>query len=116
MPLWKAAPPEVYVADAALYSQENLEALGKTPWISRVPATIAEAQQLMQSLPPEMFTSIGQRQLRSSLAQAIETSPNQRGKPTERPTLRRVLQCFQSVHLVWVWVSGRKWSIKLTDT
>ncbi len=56
MPLWKAAPPEVYVADAALYSQENLEALGKTPWISRVPATIAEAQQLMQSLPPEIFT------------------------------------------------------------
>ncbi len=36
--------------------QENLEALGKTPWISRVPATIAERQQLMQSLPPEMFT------------------------------------------------------------
>ena len=53
---WKAAPPEVYVADAALYSQENLEALGKTPWISRVPATIAEAQQLMQTLPSEMFT------------------------------------------------------------
>ncbi len=312
---WKATEPEVYVADAALYSEENLEALGATPWISRVPATIAEAQQLMQTLPPEMFTvsslgnyaiaevcstyagvrqrwlvvqsesrqqadlkqldkriakaktkqakalkdlsahpgacetdaldaaqtlalklkyhrltdievlqkphyerpgrprqgespqrytyhlqgtlvlneaaveaqrnqagrfilatnllndklwskdrilqeyknqqscergfrflkeplffasrmfvklpqrvaalamimglcllvySIGQRQLRSSLAEAIETIPNQRGKPTERPTLRWVLQCFQSVHLVWV--SGRKWSIKLTDT
>ncbi len=52
---WKAAQPEVYVADAALYSEENLEALGKTPWISRVRATIAEAQQLMQTLPPEMF-------------------------------------------------------------
>lgn len=38
---WKAAQPEVYVADAALYSEENLEALGETPWISRVPATIA---------------------------------------------------------------------------
>ena len=56
MPLWKAAQPKVYVADAALYSEENLEALGKTPWISRVPATIAEAQQLMQTLPSEMFT------------------------------------------------------------
>ncbi len=55
MPLWKAAEPEVYVADAALYSEENLEALGKTPWISRVPATIAEAQWLMQTLPPAMF-------------------------------------------------------------
>ena len=312
---WKAAQPEVYVADAALYSEENLKALGKTPWISRVPASIAEAQQLMQTLPLEMFTvssldnyaiaevcstyagvrqrwlvvqsearlsadlkqldkriakaktkqgkalkelsahpfacetdaldaaktlikklkyhqlidiqvlkkphyerpgrprkgelpqrytyhlqailvldedavallrnqagrfilatnlldeqlwpnetilqeyknqqscergfrflkaplffasrlfvklaqrvaalamimglcllvySIGQRQLRSSLAEAIETIPNQRGKPTERPTLRWVLQCFQSVHLVWV--DGRKWSIKLNDS
>lgn len=312
---WKAAPPEVYVADAALYSEENLKALGETPWISRVPASIAKAQQLMQTLPSEMFTvtalgnydiaevcstyagvqqrwlvvksesrkqadfkqldkriakaqtkkakalkdlsahpfacetdaldaaqlfvkklkyhrltnigmqlkphydhpgrprkgespqrytyhlqgalvldeapvaqlrnqagrfilatnllddelwsnetilqeyknqqscergfrflkdplffasrmfvklpqrvaalamimglcllvySIGQRQLRSSLAEAIETIPNQRGKPTERPTLRWVLQCFQSVHLVWV--SGRKWSIKLNDS
>lgn len=47
---------EVYVADAALYNEENLVAWGQTPWISRVPATIAEAQQLMQSLPQEMFT------------------------------------------------------------
>jgi transposase len=53
---WQAAKPEVYVADAALYSEENLVVLGETPWISRVPATIAEAQQLMQSLPQEMFT------------------------------------------------------------
>ena len=58
--------------------------------------------------------SIGQRQLRSSLAEIKETIPNQRGKPTERPTLRWVLQCFQSVHLVWV--EGRKWSIKLNDS
>ena len=44
------------MADAALYSQENIEALGETPWISRVPASIAEVQQLMQTLPQEMFT------------------------------------------------------------
>jgi transposase len=312
---WQAAKPEVYVADAALYSEENLVALGETPGISRVPATIAEAQQLMQSLPPEMFSvssnpnysiaelcstyagvpqrwlvvqseprqqadlkqldkriaqaktsqtkalkelgahpfaceadavnaanafakklkyhtltdvellqkphydqpgrprkgdtpkcytyhiqgtlalhelavaaqrnqagrfilatnllddklwpndtvlqeyknqqscergfrflkaplffasrvfvklpqrvaavamimglcllvySIGQRQLRSSLAQAEETIPNQRGKQTERPTLRWVMQCFQSVHLIWV--DGRKWALKLNDS
>ncbi len=53
---WRAAQPEVYVADAALYTEENLEALGATSWISRVRATITEAQQLMQNLPPEMFT------------------------------------------------------------
>jgi transposase len=58
--------------------------------------------------------SIGQRQLRSSLASFEETVPNQRGQPTERPTLRWVLQCFQSVHLVWV--DARKWSIKLNDS
>ena len=52
---WKAAKPKVYVADAALYNEENLIALGQTPWISRVPATIAEAQQLMQTLPQSMF-------------------------------------------------------------
>jgi transposase len=312
---WKAAQPEVYVADAALYSEENLGALGETSWISRVPATLTEAQQLMQSLAPEMFTvsslenyaiaevcstyagvrqrwlvvesgarkqtalkqldkriakaqtkeakalkdlsahpfacetdaldaaklfalklkyhrltdiqvnlkphydhpgrprkgelpkrytyhiqatlalneaaveaqrnqagrfilatnlldnelwsnktilqeyknqqscergfrflkdplffasrmfvqlpqrvaalamimglcllvySLGQRQLRQALAEVNETVPNQRGKPTERPTLRWVMQCFQSVHLVWV--EGRKWSIKLNDS
>ena len=33
---WKAAEPEVYVADAALYGEQNIEALGQTPWISRV--------------------------------------------------------------------------------
>ncbi len=44
------------MADAALYNEENLIALGQTPWISRVPATIAEAQQLMQTIPQEMFT------------------------------------------------------------
>ena len=312
---WKAAEPEVYVADAALYNEENLVALGQTPWISRVPATIAEAQQLMQSLPQQMLTvsygknysiaevcsnyagvrqrwlvvqsesrqkadlkqldkridqaktkkikalkalgnhpfacetdavdaakafekklkyhrltdievlqkpyyeqqgrprkgeapkgytyhisatltlnesvveakrnqagrfvlatnllddqlwlnetvlqeyknqqscergfrflkdplffasrvfvklpqrvaalamimglcllvySIGQRQLRACLAKASETIPNQRGKQTERPTLRWVMQCFQSVHLIWV--EGQKWAIKLNDS
>ena len=52
---WKAAPPSVYVADAALYSKENLKALGETPWISRVTACIALAQQLMQNLAQELF-------------------------------------------------------------
>ena len=311
---WKAAGPKVYVADAALYTEENLQALGATPWISRVPATIAEAQQLMQTLPQELFRvsslnnyaiaevgstyagvpqrwlvvhsqsrqqadlkqldkriarakdknlkalqelgahpfaceadaldaakaldkklkyhtltnlevrlkpyydqpgrprkgdaptgytyqvqatlaldepavqaqrnqagrfvlatnlledklwsndtvlqeyknqqscergfrflkdplffasrvfvklpqrvaalamimglcllvyTIGQRQLRQALARAESTIPNQRGKQTERPTLRWVMQCFQSVHLIWV--EGRKWAIKLND-
>ena len=52
---WRAAKPEVFAADSALYSAENLQALGSTPWITRVPATIAEASWLMQNLPPERF-------------------------------------------------------------
>ena len=58
--------------------------------------------------------TLGQRQLRQALAQADETIPNQKGKPTPKPTLRWVMQCFQSVHLVWV--NGRKGVIKLTQT
>ncbi len=56
--------------------------------------------------------SLGQRQLRKALEKANETIPNQKGKPTAKPTLRWVLQCFQSVHLVWL--NGHKWGIKLT--
>lgn len=43
----------------------------------------------------------------------MATLPNQKGKPTERPTLRWILQCFQSVHLVWL--NGVKHLIKLKD-
>ncbi len=59
-----------------------------------------------------MVYSLGQRQLRSALELTSSTLPNQKGKPTARPTLRWILQCFQSVHLVFV--NGIKSSIKLT--
>jgi transposase len=60
-----------------------------------------------------MVYSLGQRQLRRALAQADSTLPNQKGKPTARPTLRWVLQCFQSVHLVFL--DGIKSRIQLTS-
>ena len=44
--------------------------------------------------------SLGQRYLRQALAQAKATVPNQLGKPTTRPTLRWIFQCFQAVHLL----------------
>lgn len=59
-----------------------------------------------------MVYSLGQRQLRQALDQADSTLPNQKGKPTARPTLRWILQCFQSVHLVFV--DGIKSRIQLT--
>jgi transposase len=60
-----------------------------------------------------MVYSLGQRQLRLALEQADSTLPNQKGQPTARPTLRWILQCFQSVHLVFI--DGIKSRIQLTS-
>jgi len=60
-----------------------------------------------------MVYSLGQLKLREALKKTSSTLPNQRGKPTAKPTLRWILQCFQSVHLVFI--NGIKSSIKLTD-
>ena len=60
-----------------------------------------------------MVYSLGQRQLRRALEQADSTLPNQKGKPTARPTLRWIFQCFQSVHLVFI--DGIKSRIQLTS-
>jgi transposase len=45
---------------------------------------------------------LGQRMLRRSLDEREEHIPDQKGKPTQRPTLRWVFQLFQAVHLVWM--------------
>lgn len=57
--------------------------------------------------------SIGQRQVRQTLATSQGCLTDQKGKPTLRPTLRWLFQCFLSVHLVWV--DGIKTVIKLTE-
>jgi transposase len=57
--------------------------------------------------------SLGQRKLRQALARAGDTIADQRGKPTERPTLRWVFQCFQSVHLLQI--AGAKQISNLTE-
>ena len=57
--------------------------------------------------------SLGQREVRQTLAASQETLADQKGKQTSRPTLRWLLQCFLSVHLVWV--DGVKTLIKLTE-
>jgi transposase len=55
--------------------------------------------------------SLGQRQLRQTLKACQGTVPDQKGKPTSRPTLRWIFQCFQAVHLIWL--GGVKSQIKL---
>nr|WP_148287980.1 IS1634 family transposase [Prochlorothrix hollandica] len=56
--------------------------------------------------------SLGQRKLRRALQQAEASVPNQKGKPTARPTLRWIFQGFQSIHVVLI--DGVKSLIKLT--
>ena len=41
--------PALIVADAAFYSQPNLQAVGRLPWLSRVPVTLKAAQTLVDS-------------------------------------------------------------------
>lgn len=48
---------------------------------------------------------LGERMLRQSLAEREDHIRDQKGKPTQRPTLRWVFQLFQAVHLVWIGVS-----------
>jgi len=60
-----------------------------------------------------MVYSLGQRQLRLALEKDNATLPDQKGKPISRPTLRWLLQCFLSVHLVFL--DHVKYQIKLTD-
>jgi transposase len=43
------------VSDSALYSQDNLSELGDLRWITRVPFSLSEAQDLVSELPPEAF-------------------------------------------------------------
>ncbi len=57
--------------------------------------------------------SLGQRKLRMALQQAEASVPNQKGKPTARPTLRWIFQGFQSIHVVLI--DGVKSLIKLTE-
>jgi len=60
-----------------------------------------------------MVYSLGQFQLRQALELTNSTLSNQKGKPTAHPTLKWILQCFQSVHLVFV--NDVQSSIQLTD-
>ena len=58
-----------------------------------------EALGLIMGLCLLVFT-LGQRQLRQTLSRTKSTVKNQLGRPTNRPTLRWIFQCFQSIHLL----------------
>ena len=44
--------------------------------------------------------ALAERQIRHQLAALNETIPDQTGKPTQRPTMRRVAQIFEGVDLL----------------
>jgi transposase len=56
-----------------------------------------ETMMMLMGLSLLVYT-IGQRQIRANLQAAKSFVKNQLNKPTERPTLRWVFQCFQGIH------------------
>jgi transposase len=52
--------PTYLVADSALYNAENLQKLAKTSltWITRVPATLTEAQEVWAQAQPETMAAL----------------------------------------------------------
>ncbi|MDB9515484.1 IS1634 family transposase [Roseofilum reptotaenium CS-1145] len=71
-----------------------------------------EALGLIMGLCLLIYT-LGQRQLRHSLTRTQSTVKNQLGRPTHRPTLRWIFQCFQSIH--WFFQSGKAQVSNLTE-
>lgn len=47
----------LFVADSALYSQENLQALAGLRWLSRVPATLTQAKECLQDTADEALVA-----------------------------------------------------------
>jgi transposase len=47
----------LFVADAALYCQENIKQMDSLRWLSRVPATLAVAQLLLENMREEAFVA-----------------------------------------------------------
>jgi transposase len=54
-----------------------------------------------------LIFALGERQLRQALKQSNETIPDQKGKPTQNPTLRWVFQTFEGLDVLLVWADGR---------
>jgi transposase len=52
--------------------------------------------------------ALAERQLRLALEQKNETLPDQKGKPTQRPTLRWVFQVFEGLDILSMWVGDQR--------
>lgn len=54
----KAEQTVCFVVDSALYSAENLQTLGETRWLTRVPETLAEAKRLLAEADREQMLEL----------------------------------------------------------
>jgi transposase len=54
-----------------------------------------------------LIFALGERKLRQALNQSDESIPDQKGKPTQTPTLRWVFQVFEGLDVLSVWADGR---------
>ena len=55
-----------------------------------------------------MVYALGERKLRKGLAEVEETVPDQKGKPTQKPTLRWIFQCFEGISLLQIQLPGQQ--------
>ena len=78
----------------------------KDPWFFTSSIFVKTARRvaalaMIMALSLLVYT-IAQRMMRQNLLKLDQSIPNQLGKPTQRPTLRWIFQCFQAVHLIWI--------------
>ena len=52
--------------------------------------------------------ALAERQLRLALEEKNETLPDQKGKPTQKPTLRWVFQIFEGLDILSIWVGDQR--------
>ena len=49
-----------------------------------------------------LIYALAEYQLRQQLVEQDQTIPNQKGKPTQNPTMRRVFQMFEGIHILLI--------------
>lgn len=54
-----------------------------------------------------LIYALAERQLRQALAESGQTVPDQKGKPTQTPTIRWVFQMFEGIDVLCIWQNDR---------
>jgi len=55
-----------------------------------------------------LIYALAEHHLREQLSAQDQTIPDQKGKPTQRPTIRRVFQMFEGIHLLTITMADRR--------